>query len=410
MTRKDLHDALDRAADPVGEVDLLAQAWRTGRQQRTRRQVARRVGAGGLLAATLVGIVALSSGPPELSATDPAGSDVAASGPLDSATASTASRAPTGATPDRGRGPTTKPLTVDEPTAFPEVEFPPSGQIETLVLSDGPWLPSGTMEPLTVDAAQDKRWYVVDMTAEPPAPYGIYTDGGLTLRDGVWRIRDCGVDISGPGTVVDSQLVVTGDIVVVPDPDPGASCAPLAVSGQEWQDLMESEPSLMVDGSILVLTALKGDDPLLTNVSMVFARAGVGSPRGGPTAEVSWEDLAHEWVEVPGAIASREVGGGVWADADPDGQARLSADEHRLRWSTACWESTAVAAWLHSREGGTEVRTAYDAPVREDTCGSAQQAEVRVLTAILEGRPQMHLYGDYLILNAWLDPQLLIDP
>lgn len=101
-----------------------------------------------------------------------------------------------------------------------EIEPPGGGVLEPWNPDDG----SATTWHLT----DDLMWLVEPEQAEDHDP-GIT----LTLEQGTWSVRGCGLALQAPGTVIDGRVVTTDAWDIDPDPDPGVACAP---SPTPWRD------------------------------------------------------------------------------------------------------------------------------------------------------------------------------
>lgn len=380
MTHKDLHDALDRAADPVGEVDLVDAAWGAGRAQRTRRRTAIGVG-GAIAAAAVVGAVALSGGLQQQGSPDPAGTP----GPSG-----------TQAEPD------------GTPTAGESDGSPTAGERVALVFGDdGAWEYSGELEPASADQIAGGQWQLMDLTdpADGVDPAGL--DIRLTFGGDQWAVRACGLDMRATGTVDQGSVAVTGDWEVVPDPDPETSCGdtPWPTQG-EWQELLESGPVLTVDGATLVMTGWVGDTPELVEAAMAFATRGDSGPQPGSPTPATLADLEQDWVEVAAVGAAQVLGNGPWIDVAPDQAVQLLVGDEVLAFE-GCNEIGWPAYWLNGADlivdpaaGWTTLVGCPDGPGQED----------ELVQALLGSGPDLRLDGDYLVVTGQVPADLLEVP
>lgn len=131
----------------------------------------------------------------------------------------------------------------------PVVPFP-----AVIVLGpDGRGAPGPDPEAMDADDLVGTTWRVLDPAAGME-PYYADSDlfASLTFDGSRWAVRDCGLDLSAPGTAGE-QVRITGEWELGPDPDPGAACASAANSGG-WVDFMGGHPWISRSGQTLVLS------------------------------------------------------------------------------------------------------------------------------------------------------------
>ncbi len=380
MTDRDLYEVLDRAADPVGEVDLLVAAWAVGCRQRRRRRAAWVASGGVLVAATLLGAVPLVGWLSGTETPAPAGQ----------------SEAPEpGEASDTAQGPDS-----DVRRGAPAV----------LVLGDNFTLgDSRTLDTATTAQVEGGQWQLMDGGLRPIYPQGVGVR--LTHSAGEWAVRACGLDIKVAGGVADGRVELTDDWQILPDPDPGASCVggPWHSAG-EWQDLMATRPWVGTTDGTLVLAGWAGQSPQLVEASMAFARADEPDPRTGPESPVTFTDLEDEWVEVPAERARAALTDEAWVDADPAHRLRLQKirlpDTGEVLSLQGCNDLETPAFW--SVSGGTLVLGATSGT--DMMCYDEAALEDRLAPALFGSYPRMRLSGDYLVVTGGVPEEFVPGP
>lgn len=218
MTRKELRDALDRAAGTPPPVDLVATAWATGRRMRRRRRVA--AGAGGaVLAASLATAVALSGG-----------LDTAGTGPADTGTSvpgPSTTTDPSATTTDPPT--TTEPSTTTDPSATTAAQTVAGMPLTAITVQDRPAVALAAYDTLA-DLPQLDTGLPAEL-AMPSGPLPSVTDSPVSEivafsvvpldedaaypvvlgPDGKWRRFDLGLPISAYDVYPVSQLAVSTD-------------------------------------------------------------------------------------------------------------------------------------------------------------------------------------------------------
>lgn len=294
--------------------------------------------------------------------------------------------------PENGQGPPVS-------GANPEVVGVP----QAIVMSEGDWSPSGELAPLTAEQATGKGWLPVTTDSVPPE-VGADLDGerGLSFDGDTWHIRDCGIDITVPGGLEDGLLTTTGEPEVVPDPDPGAACV-FPLTPEDWQAVLTGEPSVAVDGEILVIRAGLGDVPL-EPAGMALVPDGVSDPSGGPVSAVSADDLAAGLTELSAEQAAGEVGVSDLRDPQPEHASTVSMAGGVVTVDVGCAEPLTGPAWF-SHVGPEEHMWQLTAALPEDPdCAGPAAQEAELWRQMLAHGAFLHRFGDYVIVDAWADP------
>lgn len=396
MSDEEIRDLLDLGAEgmPYGPPIDGEATWAAGRRHRVRYSWG--TGLAAAAAAAAIGIVwsqGLPGGddvtPPPAGGTETPVQPTLPEGEVTTATDDDPDDA-TGEETESGQGPE---------AGIPEVLGPPV----LVVLSEGEWEPTGQLTPLTAQEAQGRRWLPVTTDSESPE---VGTDPGngrgLSFDGDTWRIRDCGIDISGPGTVEDGRLMITGELTIDPDPDPGAACL-MPVTSQEWAALLTGGPQVGTDGEILVLSGGTGQEQL-EPAGLALVPDGVSDPRGGPVSPVSAEDLAAGLTELSAEQAAGDVGVSDLRDPQPDHATSLSMQDGVVTVDVGCAEPLTGPAWF-SQVGPEDYMWQLTAalPADPDCAGpSAQDAEL--WRQMLARGAFLHRFGDYVVVDAWADP------
>lgn len=384
MTNKDVHEALDRAADVVPDRDLTAAAWAEGRRIRARRRSAWLGGASGLVAAVMVGIVVLTGGGP-VGGTDPA--DRSGSGQPD----------------DRADQ-------VD--TSVPRwPEAAPQGERVVLAFTDATeWEVSGTLEEWAGGAGELDGMLIRELQPAFRSHFPTVPHTGTEIRfDGQsWQVDDCGLRLEGPGGIVSGRAQVSGEWTVTSAPDGAADCGPLWSRPEQWQAFFASAPRVGRDGDLVILDGWVGSEPPRVEASMAFLHVG-SEGRTGERREVSWEDLRDQWVEADPATASQAIGLPVSVDLAPDLDAVLTSSGPGEFQVQSCNRLFVESSWLRiSASERVELVTAGMATTLAG-CGGPGGEQDRLLQSLLAGGATMARYGDYLYVAGWvpetLDPQ-----
>lgn len=397
MTHKDLHDALERAADPVGEVDLVDAAWSAGRAQRTRRRTAIGVGGAAMAAAAVVGAVALSGGLQQQGSPDPAGTP----GP-------SGTQAEPDGTPTDGVD-QSEPTRIETPSGFP----PRGTHVVLAFAADKDWEPSGDLEPATAEATVDRDYWLIEPETLGTEPEPVAPDGtGIQLSfDGQQvSVRGCGLDMQAPGTV-DGTVQVLGDWQVEPDPDPGIACVWHEWLGQDrWREFLGAGPTVASDGPILVLSGLVGDEPIREDTSVVFTRLGVADPQNGVYRAATWRDLSQGWVELGPERAGEELTGAPVADPNPDHAVTLdSPGTGEVTIDTGC-NGVGLTGWLRASGEGDSSLLGVLMPVTAMGCTGPTDTEESLWAALLSGQNTVSINGDYLTVQGWPPTDLVQTP
>ncbi|QDO87411.1 hypothetical protein FNH13_02900 [Ornithinimicrobium ciconiae] len=390
MSDDEIRDALERAADVVPDPDLSHTAWYAGRSRKRRTSRAWWGAGGAVAAAALVGAIAWNGGALSLPDSGPAGT-------AGDDTALTSEAGPTSGTdePARSGQPTMLTFTSEKG----EIE-PTGGVLE-------PWAPeeeSATTWHLT----DELMWMVRPEQADQHDP-----NVTLTLEQGTWSVRGCGLAMQAPGTVTDGQMTITGDWDVDADPDPGAACVPDRTpwrDSQWWESLLSGSPLLARDGTTLLLSGTVGEQPVFDRVSVGFKRSGVTEPQIGAGRAATWEDLAQDWVEAPVDELMAQVPGREFVDTEPDPEADLQLTSPGVGdlSISGCRDGGFTQSWLLD-SGGTalfldplEVRAAVG-------CIGPGARQESLVTGMLTNGSEISVHGDYLIIDGWVDPTVL-DP
>lgn len=166
------------------------------------------------------------------------------------------------------------------------VSVPPTVPFPDLIAlgPGGAGVPTDQVAAMEKSTLVDTRWRVLDPT-NVLLPYYEASDLFVSLVfDGErWSVRDCGLEMSAPGTAEGGQVRISGAWEAVLDPDPGASCVFVGNAGG-WMEFLEAGPAIASSGDVLLLsrTALTGSwDPgalmpvpvAVTTVPRAVARA-----------------------------------------------------------------------------------------------------------------------------------------
>lgn len=372
MTDHDLYEVLDRAADPVGEVDLLEAAWTGGRRQRNRHRVGWAAAGGVLVAAAVLGVVSVAG---------PLGADE----------------------PPAPAGETDAPMGPDG-----DVE---RGTPEVLVFGDDFTLgESRLLEAATTSDVETGQWQLME-GLQPVYPQGVGVR--LTYTDGEWTVRACGLDLRAQGGIAAGRVEITSHWRVLPDPDPGAGCAGGRWhSVAEWESLMAREPWVGTADGTLVLAGWTPEDlwtgersPLLAEATMAFARTGVADPEAGAESAVTSEMLDDQWVEVPAAQATAALGDRSWADPDPRKLVRMGMSDDAFHLSGSCNRMWMPGFW--SLDAQTFLLGGF-----LTTAGCTKEASEQdsLVQALFSSYPQMRVNGDYLVVTGRVPEELVSAP
>lgn len=312
--------------------------------------------------------------------------------------------------------PTTRPPDDDSATSEPPEEggqeHPVSGDLpesadapQVAVLSEGEWAPTGQLAPLTAEEATGRRWLPVStLSGSPEVGIDPNGDRGLSFDGSSWRIRDCGVDITVAGGMEDGVLVTAGAPVVVPDPDPGATCTGPLMS-DHWGNILTGEPRVSTDGQILVISGVTG--PVAVEpAGLALAPEGLQAPQGGPTTVVTAEDLAAGLQEVPGDTAAQDVGVSDVRDPQPEHATTLSLEGGVVTVDVGCAEPLQGPAWF-SHVGPAEVNWQLTAALPgAPECDGAAAQDAELWRQMLAQGAFLHHFGDYVIVDSTADPAL----
>ncbi|WP_114908189.1 hypothetical protein [Ornithinimicrobium murale] len=389
MSDNEFRDALERAADVVPDQDLAQTTWYAGRS-RKRRTSRAWWGAGvAAAAATVVGVIAWNGGGLSLPDAGPAGT-------AGDDAARTSDAAPTG---------------TEEPTR--------SGQptILTFTREKGEFeLSGGVLELWTPDDGLTTTWHLTDelmAMGGPEQAKKLDPNITLTLEQGTWSVRGCGLAMQALGTVEEGRVQITGHWDVDVDPDPGAACEshPSAwLDSERWESLLSGSPLVAQDGTTLILSGTVGEQPLLEPVSVGFARSDVTDPKAGAARAATWEDLAQGWVEVPVEDLMAQIPGHDFVDTelDPETAVQITSAGVGDLAVSGCQEIGFRNSWLLDVEGSSlfldqqEVRALAG-------CSGPGEHQGPLVTGMLSQGAQISVHGDYLVIDGWADPAVL-DP
>lgn len=393
MSENEIRDALERAADAVPDQDLSHTAWSAGRSRKRRTSRAWWGASGAVAAATLAGVIAWNGGALSLPDSGPAGT-------AGDDAARTSEAGPTSWTDESVRSGQPTMLTFTSEKG--EIEPPGGGVLEPWNPDDG----SATTWHLT----DDLMWLVEPEQAEDHDP-GIT----LTLEQGTWSVRGCGLALQAPGTVIDGRVVTTDAWDIDPDPDPGVACAPSPTPWRDsewWQSLLSGSPLVARDGTVLLMSGTVGQEPVHEPVSVGFTRSDVTDPKAGAARAATWEDLTQDWVEAPlehltAQIPDREF---VDTETDPDADLQLTSSEigDLSITGSGCVGGGFTHSWLLDTGGSSlfldqqEFRTAVG-------CFGPGARQESLITGMLTTGAQISIHGDYLVIDGWVDPAA-IDP
>ncbi|WP_256840626.1 hypothetical protein [Ornithinimicrobium faecis] len=390
MSKNEIRDALDRAAEMVPDPDLSHTAWSAGRSRKRRTSRAWWSAGGAVAAATLVGAIAWNGGALSLPDSGPAGT-------AGDDTARTSEAGPTSGVeePDRSGQPTMLAFTSEK------------GEIGHA---------GGVLEPWAPDNGSTTTWHLTDelMWMGGPEQAEQHDPGiTLTLEEGTWSVRGCGLSLQAPGTVTEGRVVITGDWDVDPDPDPAATCVPNRASWRDsewWETLLSGSPLVAQDGTTLLLSGTVGEEPVLEPVSVGFKLSDVATPQIGAARAATWEDLAQDWMEVPLEDLTAQFPGREFVDTETEPEADLkltSPGVGDLSIAGGCGGGF-TQSWLLDTGEAAIFHDPFEVvlAVGCDGPGVRQQS---LVTGMLRDGGEISVHGDYLVIDGWVNPTVL-DP
>lgn len=278
------------------------------------------------------------------------------------------------------------------------------GTPTVVVMSEGEWAPSGELTPLTAEKAVDRRWLMVEVTGGTGVVSEPLSDYGLTFDESALRVRECSVDVTVPGDLRDGVFVATGEPAIVEDPDPWADC-PVPVYTDEWVQILTAEPRMSTDGRILVVAGHVGDQQL-EPLGLALLPEGADRPVGGPTTPVTQEDLTGGLSEVPARQAVDAVGVSDVRDPQPAHATRLSVADGVVTVDVGCTEPLRGPAW-YSQMGPDDADWQLTAVLPDEPdCQGAASDDARMWRQLLAHGAFLHRFGDYVIVDSWVDPRV----